>query len=290
MNFKLFSNNKSIKSTCVNTSLCSRYTIVNRNTKRGIIINNCKDKECIIKTLCNCTTSTDSSSDFSYSYSKDNNPFIFDSNVTSPTQTFYEIIIGPTSNTTSFPGTCLPTTKLTVNCKGLFGGVFPENQISTTTFDSSAVNGVKLFTGINTTTGTPNPIPFIFYQAATSTSPGYDEGICKITVEADGTSTTINLINKGLIGVNWIWNPDYNNWYSVFELETKTEDTQKNEWGEYAKIQVKLQFTLNNDTDSSKNQTWMQMDATLYYKGGTCSTSNNCTVSGKMNSIDNYTG
>jgi hypothetical protein len=259
------------------------YYIPNNQSKR-VSMFACPQggQQCIINSLFGVSdTSTDasSSSNVNIVYSDNYCPFVIPETIPSGVlPKNYEIVISG-SNTTSF-GNCNPTTTLTVNCTGLFSGIFPGNQIDTTSYNSAAVNDVQIYTGMSSTSGLPNPLVLEFN---TST---YSNGVCTIQIETKmaGITTsnnTYNLIKQySLSAIDWTWNPSTNSWYSMIQISAPT----KSESGYNVKLQ--LNFTLNNSTNSNKNQTWMQMDAKLAYSSGeVCPDSDEATVSGKMKSI-----
>jgi hypothetical protein len=210
----------------------------------------------------------------------DTNPFTYSSSTSTMQPLSYEISISG-SNKTSF-GNCFPTTNLSVECTGLFSGYFTGNTIATNTFTSDAVDGVEIYTGKNPNTGYPNPLKFIF------SSDKYTDGVCQITIEADGSSpTTINLIDEGLPAIDWIWDASINTWYSTIILKFPSEQVGTTL---VYNIQYELKFILRANTDSSKNQTWLEMNGQLNYSSSPAcpNEQDQATVSGKMKSIAIY--
>lgn len=259
------------------------YYMPNRHSKRSAMFACPKGGQtCIINSLSGVDASDDASddpSDFSnvnIVYSGTYCPFVIPSTIpTGVPPKNYEIVIYG-KNKTSFTN-CIPDTTLTVNCTGLFAGIFPGNQIDTTSFNSAAVNDVQIFTG--ETSGVPNPLGLVFV------TDGYSNGVCTIQIEAqlygESFTTTIDLIANGLTAIDWTWSPTYNSWYSMIEIQNPTQTTDSG-----YNVKLELNFTLNKSTSSNKNQTWMQMNAKLAYSSSkSCSASEEATVAGKMQSI-----
>lgn len=268
------------------TYKCSLYTKINYQTKRytNTACGPQSSQQCLAKTLCNCSSNGNSSPVPTYNSNNTKCPFIYQQPTTRRiTLLGYEISIQG-KNTTSF-NDCNPTTTLKVECTGLFLGYFPGTQIDTSTFGSSAVKDVEIYTGIDGTV--PNPLVFLFnVPAGTKICPNGYTGVCKVTVNGN----TTNLIQSGLNGIDWIWDSNNSVWYSTIIIEGSTiQEPPPPNGGLYYNVKPQINFTLNANTDDSKGQTWLQMNAKMQYNSSPlCYNSDEATVSGKMQSITSY--
>lgn len=275
----------------IKISSCSPYTIINNQTKRytnAVCRNN--NISCIIQTLCNCNQSESTSDNITTSYNSNNTqcPFIYQAPIESFPPNYYEISISGSNEVTD--SLCSTTINMSVNCTGLFVGYFPDGGINTSTFQSSAVENVLM--SVNPTANNypiPSPLLFLFNVPPNTNAiipSGYTDGVCTLNING----STYDLVKEGLDGINWTWNDTDGTWFSTIILTLPWKQYSPGGNTQFVNYQIQINFTLNNNTTS--DQTWLQMNATMFYNGGTfcpSSPSGSVTVAGKMTSIALYT-
>lgn len=281
---------------------CSKYAIINHQTKRAIQHCRYVNPTFCVASACGCPTNNltchtcsvslppslaNGSEDMDITWNSNNtaDPFAY-SDAVSSSMAYKISCYG--HNQTSFSN-CLPTTVLTVECTGLLVGMFPETQINLTDFSSSAVDGVVINTEIDATTGDPNALELVFYDDASSNlvSSGYTGGVCNITIQIGSSSKTYDLIKSGLTDVGWNWDSSTGTWFSQLVVSLPTQKVVIPNTGGtlYYNIKVELNWTLNANTDNSKGQTWLQMNGKLSYS---YPISGEATVAGQMTAISIY--